>query len=142
MAKQEIEAILAQYRTWGSGIERRHTREELLKQLPHTKDTYGGRLDVIHFAQMVSDLLEESRSTQSESGKQPISLSSTGADKKRLIFMAETEELHGLNYDYLAHLAHKGRLNAQEIGGVWVMTPADVTGVRCDGFCYNLSHEG
>lgn len=69
-------------------------------------------------------------------------MSSTGADKKRLISMVEAEELYGLNHDYLARLARKGRLNMQKIGGIGVTTPADAADVRCDRFCYNLSYEG
>lgn len=56
--------------------------------------------------------------------------------------MVEAEELYGLNHDYLARLARKGRLNMQKIGGIGVTTPADAADVRCDRFCYNLSYEG
>lgn len=64
---QEIEAILTKFRKQWSRFERRAIIEELLKQLPHTMDTYSSRLDKMNFEQIVSDLLGELRSIQSES---------------------------------------------------------------------------
>ena len=47
-------------------------------------------------------------------------------DKGRLISLSEAAEIYGFNADYLRHLAHRGRLQAQKVGRNWITTPANV----------------
>ena len=47
-------------------------------------------------------------------------------DKTRLISLPEAAELYGLSHSYLKQLAHRGRLQAKKIGGVWLTTPNDM----------------
>ncbi|MGB1249002.1 MAG: helix-turn-helix domain-containing protein [Candidatus Promineifilaceae bacterium] len=47
-------------------------------------------------------------------------------NKRRLISLPEAAELYGFNADYLRHLAHRGRLQAQKVGRNWITTPAQV----------------
>lgn len=64
---REIESIVEQYKALGYGHQKRDALEALLDKLPHTLDVSLYSLDSINFDEIVSILLEDSRSTELES---------------------------------------------------------------------------
>ena len=55
-----------------------------------------------------------------------MSIEVNNPDKDELISLADAASIYGFTPDHLRHLAHRKRLKAKKIGGVWLTTRANV----------------